>query len=164
MTLDTVARDFFVSLQGPAQQQVFFVISESVYVLLALAIILLVRDFITKKRDFKFAVLVVSALILFAVVEILKTFTGRMRPDGSDDESFPSRHTTLAFFVATFFPTKDTRYKILLYIWAILIGISRMALNVHWFTDVIAGALIGIGFAWIINKIKTDKLLKLVRR
>lgn len=153
MSIDTVINNFFVSMQTPLLNHIFTVVSASVYVLLALTLILLVRNFIKNKKDIQFAKLIVGAIILVLVSEALKLLVGRLRPDGSDNESFPSRHAALAFFTAYFLPA-DKKYKISLYIWAILIAISRLALNLHWFTDVLAGSLIGLAFAYLIEKIK----------
>lgn len=61
----------------------------------------------------------------------------------SDEFSFPSGHTTAAFLFATaashFFPA----LTLLLFIWAALIGLSRVMLRVHFVSDVLAGMLLG---------------------
>jgi len=60
--------------------------------------------------------------------------------------SFPSGHTTTAFFFASFFacylPKKYVQVVVLLL--AFLAGISRVYLGQHWFVDVYAGSLFGI--------------------
>ena len=159
MSLDSAISSFFVSLQTPLSNQIFTVISASVYVLLALTLILLVRNFVKDKKDIQFAKLIVGALIVFLVIEALKLLTGRLRPDGSGNDSFPSRHAALGFFAAYFLPA-DKKYKILLYAWAILIAISRLALNLHWFTDVLVGSIVGLAFAYLVEKIPLEKIFK----
>lgn len=61
----------------------------------------------------------------------------------SDEFSFPSGHTTAAFLFATaashFFPA----LTLPLFIWAALIGLSRVMLRVHFVSDVLAGMLLG---------------------
>ncbi|MEM7232447.1 MAG: phosphatase PAP2 family protein [Planctomycetota bacterium] len=42
-----------------------------------------------------------SALVTFGVTEGMKSAVGRTRPDGSDDRSFPSGHTSGAFTLST---------------------------------------------------------------
>jgi len=65
----------------------------------------------------------------------------------SDRYSLPSGHTAAAFLMATltsyFYPSLDT----FTFVWAILIGASRILLGVHFLTDVVLGALLGIGCA-----------------
>lgn len=60
--------------------------------------------------------------------------------------SFPSGHTTVAFAAATVFAS-EYRDKpiipIIAYSAATLIGISRVTENMHWATDVLAGAALG---------------------
>jgi undecaprenyl-diphosphatase len=61
--------------------------------------------------------------------------------------SFPSGHTSDAFSIAMiislFFPKPSVVISI--FLWAILVGYSRMDLGVHYPSDVFAGAVIGIG-------------------
>ena len=61
------------------------------------------------------------------------------------DKSFPSGHTTVAFASMTpVFILGGPRAKISALLFAILMGISRIYLVVHYPSDVIAGMLVGI--------------------
>ena len=61
------------------------------------------------------------------------------------DKSFPSGHTTVAFASMTpVFILGGPRAKISTLLFAILMGISRIYLVVHYPSDVIAGMLVGI--------------------
>lgn len=76
---------------------------------------------------------------------------GRQRPDMSDNESFPSGHTSTAFSVAVSAGTvaRMRGYKSQPYVWIVGLGLAtttgylRIAANKHWFTDTLAGAVVG---------------------
>lgn len=75
----------------------------------------------------------------------LKMSTNEERPDGSDHYSFPSGHTSSAFATATSLSySYGWRAGIPAYSMAALTGLSRIADNKHWASDVIAGAFLGI--------------------
>ncbi len=75
--------------------------------------------------------------------QAIPSFTSVVQP--SDQFSFPSGHTSAAFFVlsvsAIFFPIL---FNVLL-IWAVGVGMSRVVLGVHFPTDIMAGAILGYG-------------------
>ena len=86
-----------------------------------------------------------QALVVDAVyTSALKKITSRMRPDGSDNLSFPSGHTSTAFAFAT---VANAHYGwkvgVPSYLAAGAIGLSRVSTNKHHLSDVIAGAAIG---------------------
>lgn len=61
----------------------------------------------------------------------------------SDKFSFPSGHTSAAFFVACALSFAYPPLAWILYPWAICVGSARVVLGVHFPTDTIAGALMG---------------------
>jgi len=77
-------------------------------------------------------------------VALLKATVSRERPDGSNDRSFPSGHSANSFAVAT---VLDRRYggvvRWIAYGAAAFVAASRVIGNHHWFSDVVAGAVIG---------------------
>ncbi|MGH3078387.1 MAG: phosphatase PAP2 family protein [Gaiellaceae bacterium] len=97
------------------------------------------------------------------VVALLKEWFDRSRPDvGSavplpESAAFPSGHATagvaslgaLAFLAAERIPSRRARA----WLWAVVavlgvaVGVSRIALNVHYVTDVLAGWCLGL--AWL---------------
>jgi membrane-associated phospholipid phosphatase len=69
--------------------------------------------------------------------------------------SFPSGHTSLAFTTATALSLKYPKWYIIApsFLWAGSVGYSRMNLGMHYPTDVLAGAFLGAGSAWVTYKI-----------
>jgi membrane-associated phospholipid phosphatase len=101
-----------------------------------------------------------------ATAEVLGYATGRARPDattspnqwGKGSDSFPSLHTTVAFAVGTVFAESgNDEYRwirrIIGYGVASATGYERVNENVHWLSDSVAGAALGIASArFVLNR------------
>jgi undecaprenyl-diphosphatase len=109
------------------------------------------------------AFVAVTAIGSSLLNNLIKTTVGRVRPQLADPvatasgASFPSGHTQAAtvgcgILVLIFTPVVARRYRVWLYIAAglvvVVVGFSRMALGVHYLSDVV-GAII-IGCAWLL--------------
>ena len=90
-----------------------------------------------------------SVAVMSTAVNGVKYSVGRLRPDGSRHNSFPSGHTATAFMTATMlhkeYGWRSPWFSIGGYTAAAVTGVSRLMNNRHWMTDVMAGAAIGIG-------------------
>ncbi|MCW3117183.1 MAG: Phosphoesterase [Chitinophagaceae bacterium] len=90
----------------------------------------------------------ISNIILNATVYSVKKLSPELRPDSAGYSSFPSGHTAEAFASAEFmwqeYKGVSPAYGIAGYLLAAATGYLRMYNNKHWFTDVVAGAGIGM--------------------
>ena len=108
-----------------------------------------------------------SNIILNTTVAAVKKFSHQLRPDGSAYNSFPSGHTAEAFSSAEFlwqeYKNVSPWYGIAGYAIAVTTGYLRMYNNRHWFSDVAAGAGVGMVSTkiayWLYPKIQ-HKLFK----
>jgi membrane-associated phospholipid phosphatase len=92
-----------------------------------------------------------ATLITVGVTELLKPVVGRERPDGSDNKSFPSGHASLDFAVATV-AQLHYGWKVGAPCYAVagLVAYSRLVQDVHYLSDVTAGATIGVVVAFAV--------------
>ena len=116
-----------------------------------------------------------AAAVNFGITTALKYSINRERPfitypdivkkSKAASPSFPSGHTSAAFAAATSVSLSYRKWYIIIpsYTWAGTVEYSRMHLGVHYPSDVLVGAIIGTGSAWLtyaINKkfsIKSNK-------
>ncbi|MEZ8095185.1 phosphatase PAP2 family protein [Photobacterium swingsii] len=99
--------------------------------------------------------LVVTGLTAFAIelplYVVLKNSVKRSRPSHlpsfitpSDKYSLPSGHTAAAFIMAALITSYYPELAWLVWPWALLIGLSRVLLGVHYISDILVGAVFGL--------------------
>ncbi len=126
-------------------------------------VILLGISFFKGGTKGKLAVLGVILLIIFTDqtgYRILKEYFARPRPCNALSDvitplgctgsfSFPSNHALNNFAAAIFFYRLFPKLKWVLFITASLISISRVYLGLHYPSDILGGAIIGLVFGYI---------------
>src|SRR4030042_1195681 len=129
------------------------------YFLVAILILFLLKD--TKKYWPMTAMALAAAVISrFIITEIIRFFWERSRPFvdntvnlilGHDaTNSFPSGHAAFFFAISTVVYSYNKKAGTLFLIASFLISLARVFAGVHWPTDIIGGALVGILSGWII--------------
>jgi membrane-associated phospholipid phosphatase len=100
--------------------------------------------------------------LLIVLVLVIKFSIRRRRPEGewgqiyryTDPHSFPSGHAARAFLIATLAAgLGPSGLAIALWIWAPLVALARVAMGLHYLSDIIAGTLLGIVIALIVLQI-----------
>ena len=116
---------------------------------------------IKKKAIFIGEAFLVNGFITFALKKTInrerpfETYPDIDQATSAAGESFPSGHTSLAFATATSLSLVYPKWYVIApsFIWASTVGYSRMHLGVHYPSDVIAGAIIGSGSAYLSYKL-----------
>jgi membrane-associated phospholipid phosphatase len=151
-----------------------FVSNTDAFVITGVPAGMAVTGLITKdKKLFRNACVIAVASVLNAgVTNALKYSINRDRPyvtypditkkAKGGSPSFPSGHTSTAFATATSVSLSYPKWYIIVpsYLYAGAVAYSRMDLGVHYPSDVLAGAVIGTGCAYITWKVNQKLLIK----
>ncbi len=158
MALDIQLFYLLNSLAGKSQffdNAVIFLASYFPYILIALflAILFFSQHQKLEKLEILLTVGVSSVIARFGITEIIRFFYHRPRPFltlqahqllTDSAWSFPSGHATFFFAMATAIYFYNKKWGIGFFIATILITVSRVIAGIHYPSDIIGGALIGI--------------------
>jgi len=102
----------------------------------------------------QWSLLLFAGIAVLAIIVLTIKFTvRRRRPEGewggiyrsTDPHSFPSGHAARSFLIAVLVIGLGPAWlAILLCLWAPLVSLARVAMGVHYVSDVVAGALLGM--------------------
>jgi undecaprenyl-diphosphatase len=104
----------------------------------------------------------VGVSVLAALVMAIKFLVRRKRPEGewggiyrnTDPHSFPSGHAARSFLIAVIATgLSPIWFAVILWVWAPLVALARVAMGVHYVSDIVAGAIVGVAFAWFFLQI-----------
>ncbi len=157
LALDSLVAHFFLSLRTPLLTQAFEIITMLGAPITATIITIIVAVIIYKKHRTYFIPLLTTTIVAGITIYTTKIFFHRLRPlDALITEksfSFPSGHALISITlygllsVIIYRTLKKTYQKIITLILGpsliILIGLSRLYLGVHYFSDIIGGYTIG---------------------
>ena len=124
---------------------------------------MIITQLITKNPEQRKKTIFISGTVITAAVitTTLKYTIKRERPyitypdldedTESTSPSFPSGHTSAAFSLSTSLSVAYPKWYVVVpaYTWASGVAYSRLALGAHYPSDVLAGAIIGSGSAWL---------------
>jgi len=106
----------------------------------------------------------VALFLASGLSSLIKGAVGRARPPLADggihavgglplSSSFPSGHAAMAFAAATVVAILAPRLRVPALVLAALVAFSRVYLGVHFLSDVLAGAVLGIGVGLLVSAV-----------
>ncbi|MBS1610722.1 MAG: phosphatase PAP2 family protein [Bacteroidetes bacterium] len=144
-----------------------FISNSTNYISMGMPVSLFIAGVITEDKGLKKSALVAGESIVVSTLftYALKNTVKRPRPYTVDSliikigpgggYSFPSGHTSEAFALATSLSMSYPKWYVIgpAYLWASTVAYSRMYLGVHYPTDILAGAIVGSGSAYLSHKL-----------
>ena len=117
-----------------------------------------------ERRWVSYAVgMAVAGLAAGTIAQLVKLLVGRARPElwlgpahyaPGSSTSFPSGHTVGAFALAgvLVFASRNLPLRVIAFLLAAAVGLSRVLAFRHWLSDVTASAVIGLVAGWCVTK------------
>ncbi len=102
-----------------------------------------------------------AVIVNFSYSEAIKYAVGRERPNGENNQSFPSGHASNAFTLATVVERHyGWKLGVPAYVVAGVVGASRIQQDKHYVSDVVAGATLGYIVARTVVRVNSRPLEK----
>lgn len=132
------------------------------YVLIAILFLFLIKD---SRKYWQMVLKSFSAAVLarFVITELIRFFYSRPRPfvlynvnlllTHPTIGSFPSGHAAFYFGLSSVVYFYNKKAGTLFLVASFLISLSRVFVGIHWPSDVLVGAAIGVVSGWLIFKI-----------
>lgn len=132
------------------------------YILIVGLAVLFVKSY--KKYLPVFFQIIIAAIVSRGILtEIIRFLWHRNRPfvernftpliEHSSSWSFPSGHASFYFAIASVIYFYHRKLGIFLLVLSMFIGMARVFAGVHWFSDVLAGMILGIASGFIVVKL-----------
>ncbi len=142
---------------------IVFVGEYSFYLLMLFVSYLVCKEWLAEGRSVKFygyLVAILGAIIArLCITEIIRMFYQRIRPYAElhlthlltdTSYSFPSGHTIFLFALATGVYQVNKKLAYFLYAYGALVGLARIAGGVHYPSDILGGAVLGICTGYLV--------------
>jgi membrane-associated phospholipid phosphatase len=163
----------------PFQMVEFFqyvtVLGEATWSLIAAALLGLAARFLWRRDDWMRRSLFIFAAVASSgiVTDLIKWLAGRWRPKayftdqfygfdlfgwGYEQTSFPSGHATTIWACGAALAILFPRWRLLWYVLAILVSMSRVIVGAHYLSDVLAGAYVAVMTVLVLVRLRYFRL------
>ena len=163
----------------PFQMVEFFqyvtVLGEATWSLIAAALLGLAARFLWRRDDWMRRSLFIFAAVVSSgiVTDLIKWLAGRWRPKayftdqfygfdlfgwGYEQTSFPSGHATTIWACGAALAILFPRWRLLWYVLAILVSMSRVIVGAHYLSDVLAGAYVAVMTVLVLVRLRYFRL------
>lgn len=160
---------FFLTALNSIQHPLLTSLAYAVTFLASYSIIIVLFAILLHRRDKGNALKLLACTLIDLVIIIgLKFILNRPRPSGEltgflmnerFNSSFPSGHTSRAFFLAPIMSFKRGK-KVFWYSLAGLVAFSRIYLGFHHFTDIVGGMVIGTFVFFLVDRYNISSRMK----